>query len=176
MPLSKLDNKSYYIPSKPEILISLQKIMSHEEPDLLEISNLVASDLGLAAVVLQTINSPVFGMNRVNSDIKQAVMFIGIDAIYAIVQGHALKNSFRSKSCISLERFWDEIVLVANAMCFIGQKVKEKIPIETLYAIGLFHDCGIAALATNYDDYKEVLINSNGNGNGNGNGANQFKW
>lgn len=53
---------------------------------------------------------------------------------------------------------------IANAMIFIGRKVKTKMPVEMLYTIGLFHNCGIPLLAVKYENYKNVLIEANTSG------------
>lgn len=42
-------------------------------------------------------------------------------------------------------------------MSYIGNKVKNKVPVDILYSIGLFHDCGIPLLALKYQNYPEIL-------------------
>lgn len=135
--------------------------MEEEYPDLNDISNLIAKDVGLSAAILKVINSPFYGMNRRISEIKQAAMMLGLTTIKALVTALLLKKSFSGKACISLERFWDDAIDTANAMQFIGNRVKNEIPVDMLFTIGLFHDCGIPMLAMKYDDYKDLLINAN---------------
>lgn len=152
----------FQVPVKPEILTSIDKLMAENEPDIDKIAALISSDVGLSASILKIINSPMYGMNRGISKIKQAVMMLGLKTINSLVTAILLKQSFSGKSSISLERFWDDANDIANAMIFIGNKVKTKIPVEMLYTIGLFHDCGIPLLALKYEDYKDVLIEANG--------------
>lgn len=151
----------FQVPVKPEILTSIDKLMAENEPDIDKIAALISSDVGLSASILKIINSPMYGMNRGISKIKQAVMMLGLKTINSLVTAILLKQSFSGKSSISLERFWDDANDIANAMIFIGNKVKTKIPVEMLYTIGLFHDCGIPLLALKYEDYKDVLIEAN---------------
>jgi HD-like signal output (HDOD) protein len=155
----------FQVPVKPEILTSIDKLMAENEPDIDKIAALISSDVGLSASILKIINSPMYGMNRGISKIKQAVMMLGLKTINSLVTAILLKQSFRGKSSISLERFWDDANDIANAMIFIGNKVKTRIPVEMLYTIGLFHDCGIPLLALKYEDYKDVLIEANGSDN-----------
>ncbi len=155
----------FQVPVKPEILTSIDKLMAENEPDIDKIAALISSDVGLSASILKIINSPMYGMNRGISKIKQAVMMLGLKTINSLVTAILLKQSFSGKSSISLERFWDDANDIANAMIFIGNKVKTKIPVEMLYTIGLFHDCGIPLLALKYEDYKDVLIEANGSDN-----------
>jgi len=152
---------SFQIPIKPEILTKIQSLMDQEEPDIGELATLISTDVGLSSAILKIINSPFYGMNRRISEIKQAVMMLGIKTINSLVTALLLKESFKGDASISLERFWDDSVDVANAMTFIGNKIKNEIPIDMLYTIGLFRDCGIPLLALKYKNYKEILIQAN---------------
>ena len=147
----------YQIPVKPEILSHIQALMDENDPSIEDISTLISSDVGLSAAILKIINSPFYGMNRRISEIKQAVMMLGLKTINGLVTALLLKASFKGDACISLERFWDDAQDVANAMTYIGNKVKNELPVDMLYTIGLFQDCGIPLLALKYADYKDVL-------------------
>ena len=166
-----LDNKkmaevvsSFQVPIKPQILTDIQELLDADEPDIDDVALLISSDVGLSAAILKIINSPFYGMNRRISEIKQAVMMLGLKTINGLVSALLLRSSFRGDACISLERFWDDSLDVANAMAFIGNKVKNKIPVDMLYTIGLFQNCGIPLLALKYSNYKEVLVEANSSG------------
>jgi HD-like signal output (HDOD) protein len=139
--------------------------MEEEEPCIDKIAHLISSDVGLSAAILKVINSPFYGMNRMISEIKQAVMMLGLKTINGLVTALLLKASFKGDACISLERFWDDSLDVANAMAFLGNKVKNKVPVDMLYTIGLFQNCGIPLLALKYPDYDKVLSEANRMGN-----------
>ena len=151
----------FQVPVKPEILSQIQLLMDEEVPSIEDVSTLIASDVGLSAAILKIINSPFYGMNRRISEIKQAVMMLGLKTINGLVTALLLKASFKGNASISLERFWDDAQDVANAMTFIGNKIKNELPVDMLYTIGLFQNCGIPLLALKYADYKEVLIGAN---------------
>lgn len=154
----------FQVPVKPEVLASIDQLMATKEPDIEKIADLILSDVGLSATILKIINSPLYGMNRKISKIKQAVMMLGLKTISSLVTATLLRQSFSGKSSISLERFWDDANDIANAMIFIGRKIKTKMPVEMLYTIGLFHNCGIPLLAVKYENYKNVLIEANTSG------------
>jgi len=136
-------------------------MMDEEEPDIEDISALISNDVGLSAAILKIINSPFYGMNRRISEIKQAVMMLGLKTINGLVTALLLKASFKGEASISLERFWDDALDIANAMSFIGNVVKNEVPVDMLYSIGLFHDCGIPLFALKYQNYQETLIEAN---------------
>lgn len=155
---------SFQIPIKPQILSDIQTLINVPEPEVEKIAQLISSDVGLSAAILKIINSPFYGMNRRISEIKQAVMMLGLKTINSLVTSLFLKSAFQGDASISLERFWDDSVDVANAMTFIGSKIKNEISTDMLYTIGLFKDCGIPLLALKYKNYKEILIKANSQG------------
>ncbi|CCQ09583.1 hypothetical protein PALB_4280 [Pseudoalteromonas luteoviolacea B = ATCC 29581] len=146
------------IPPKPELLSRLQQELASGDPELNRVAKLISSDVATSAAVLKVINSPCYGLSRTITDIRQAVMFLGLDSITQLVTGFLLKQAFdEKKCCIKLERFWDTASEIADVATIIGQKVKSKVPVENLHLLGLFHDAGIPAMAMNYNDYVKVL-------------------
>ncbi|MEJ6473298.1 HDOD domain-containing protein [Pseudoalteromonas piscicida] len=152
----------FSLPPKPALISELQAALSMEQPDLNDVATIIAHDVGASAAVLKVINSPLYGLSRSVTDVKQAVVFLGLSAISTLVTGFLLKESFEQKKCcISLERFWDNASDIADSIMVIGNKLKSRVPIENLHLLGLFHDAGIAAMAVNYPDYIETLIAAN---------------
>lgn len=157
-------SKGFNLPPKPELLQRLQEELRQENPDLTVVAQIVCDDVAIAAAVLKVINSPFYGLARTITDIKQAVMFLGLDSITHLVTGFLLKQAFNQQQCcISLERFWDTASDIANIATLIGKKIKSKVPVENLHLIGLFHDAGIPALAMKYPNYIKVLSAANRN-------------
>ncbi|MCG7533600.1 HDOD domain-containing protein [Pseudoalteromonas sp. OOF1S-7] len=157
-------NHGFCLPAKPELLQSLHQLLQQPEPELGEIAALIATDVATSAAVLKVINSSSYGFSRTITDIRQAVMFLGLNSITMLVTGYLLKQAFdQSKCCIKLERFWDSAHEIADVATLIGNKIKSKVPVENLYMLGLFHDAGIPAMAFNYPDYVEVLGAANSN-------------
>lgn len=152
---------SFQIPAKPEILTKLHDAITDEEVQINQVAKIISQDVGLSASILKVINSPAYGLNRQISEIEQAAVFLGLEAIESLATCLMLRASMRGNACISLERFWDDAVDVAEAMRFVGEKVKQKVPVEMLYTVGLFHDCGIPLMAIRYKDYRETLVDSN---------------
>ena len=157
----KVINRSFVIPPRPEILAELKAVMDGDDPSLMDISDIISKDIAISAAILKLINSPVFGLARTVSDIRQAVMFLGFDGVYSLVQGLKLKEAFSSSKCsINLHQFWDSAEEIAQVALFIGGKIKSEVPGENLYTLALFHDCGVPVMATKYDDYADVYANA----------------
>ncbi|MCF6440220.1 HDOD domain-containing protein [Pseudoalteromonas luteoviolacea] len=149
----------FSIPAKPEILQSLQDELNKDEPELNRVAAIITEDVATSAAVLKVINSPAYGMSRTVTDIKQAVMFLGMNCITQVVTGHLLKSAFaQDDCCISLQRFWDSASDISQVAMLIGKKANSAIPIEDLQLLGLFHDAGVPAMAMRFEDYNEVLM------------------
>jgi HD-like signal output (HDOD) protein len=154
-------NKNFIIPPRPQILNDLELLASAQEPSLSDAAEIIAKDVAIASAILKIVNSPAYGLVRSVSNIKQAIMFLGWNGIEALVPSLKLKQMFaQNECCISLERFWDTASEIADVNMIIGQRLNN-VPVEYLYTLGLFHDCGIVPMAIKYDDYVNVLHGSN---------------
>jgi HD-like signal output (HDOD) protein len=155
--------RTFIVPSRPELLIELQKQLTSAHANINQIAEMISKDVGVAASVLKVVNSAAFGLHRSVTDIKQSVMFLGLSGIHTLVTGLVLKQSMgKSECCIELDSFWDRASHIANVAMYISkgviaQKFKHAIAPEDVYTAALFLDCGIPAMATKYPDYQKVL-------------------
>jgi HD-like signal output (HDOD) protein len=153
----------FSIPPKPTVLTALQQELNKTDPDPVDYADIISQDVALSAVVLKTVNSPMFALKRELSDIRQAVVLLGADKLNNLVTFFALRQSFSGKSVISLEKFWDNTMEVATMSRFVLNYLADRCEVEAdeLYALGLFRDCGIPLMAMKYQDYREVLLEAN---------------
>lgn len=135
--------------------------MASPECSAEKLANLISHDVALASAVLQVVNSSDQGLDRSVSDLKLAVDEIGFEQIKTVVSKIKLKQSYETASNIKLERFWDETVETGNMMLFINQWLGNRCNANALYTMGLFHDCGIAAMASKFEDYLKVVKRAN---------------
>lgn len=154
---------SFRIPPKPALLISLQQELAKEDQNPRAYAELISQDVALSAIVLKTVNSPVFGLKRELSDIRQAVVMLGADRLTHLVTYFALRQSISGKASISLEKFWDNTMEVATMSRFVLEQLDGKVDVDedALYALSLFRDCGIPLMAMKYSDYRNVLYEAN---------------
>jgi len=155
-------NRGFFIPAQPELLIKLQQLMVAKEPDLNNIATIISQDVSVSSTVLKTINSPVYGLSRSISDIHKSVRYIGLEGIVALVTNTLIKKSFKQSQCnIALNEFWDNATSIANVCVEIGNSLKQAVSKDKLFSLGLFHDCGIPAMAMKYKNYDKVYKSSN---------------
>jgi HD-like signal output (HDOD) protein len=154
--------KSFQLPVKPDILAKIQQEESKPEPSASVFADIITQDLGLSSAVLKAINSPVFGLKRTITDIRQSVILLGCKNISNLVSFFELQKAFNKPSAISNESFWETTVDIANIMTLIIEhlSLKSVCPIEDAYAFGLFRDCGMIIMAQKYPNYAQIITDA----------------
>ncbi|MCC5796182.1 MAG: HDOD domain-containing protein [Methylophaga sp.] len=154
----------FEIPPQPAILQALRNEHAKKMPAMTAFAEIISKDIALAANVLKTVNSAQFGLPNKISDIRSAVVLLGMDAVENLVNFYELRKSLSGKASISLEKFWDqanhtaEMMLMLHAALNMGD---DSCPKEDAYSFGLFRDCGIPLIAMKFPDYKQVLQTAN---------------
>jgi HD-like signal output (HDOD) protein len=153
--------KGLHIPAQPIVLQQLMILAAQEQSDIIEAAEIIEKDVELSALVLKAINSPIFGFNKRIEGIKRAVILLGFNPVLNIAMTCLLKGCFEGDACISLDRFWDESLESAIKCQLICKILNADVSPDEMYALGLFHDCGIAAMALNYKLYDVTLKKAN---------------
>ena len=153
----------FNIPPKPSLLSTLEKelVSGHYSPESL--AEIISQDVALSGAVIKTVNSSLFGLRRNVADIRQAVVFLGVDWIKNLFSFFAMRQLSSSGSSISLEKFWDNTMEVANMSKIVLRHLEGVVSVdpEQLYSLALFRDCGLPLMAMKYANYKEVLSEAN---------------
>lgn len=150
------------IPPRPTVLVDLMKERNKEEPNLQTMARLIASDVGLSAAMMKTVNSPFFGLHKKIDSVPQAVTVMGIKNTVNIVTGLMLRTAIGNKN-VSFDRFWESADQVAMLCAFIAKRLPG-VSSDEAHTYGLFHDCGIPILMQKFPDYKDTLFSANAGG------------
>lgn len=143
------------LPPRPAVLASLTEQMHSDDPDLAQVSKLVSSDVGLAAAVVKTVNSPYFGLGRQVASVQQAVTYLGLAEVFGIVTGALLRRSFPSSEPL-MERLWDESAQRGALMGRSARELRVLAP-DRAYTCGLFENCGMALMLLHAQAYAELV-------------------
>lgn len=151
--------KTVSIPPCPVVVTALRDEAARPEVDFRKIIRLISGDLGLAASMMKTANSPIFALRNKVETVQQAVTVLGLKNVIQIVNGLALQRTL-SPSGVSMERFWER----SNYHAIVSARLARHVPgvsREDAYTFGLFHDAGIPILMQRFPDYKETLALAN---------------
>ena len=151
--------KSIHIPPCPAVVLSLMEEIRQPQCDFAKLVKLISGDVGLAASMLKTANSPYFALSRKVNSVQVAVSVLGLKNLMQIVTGSALQKALGGEK-ITMERFWDRSNSTAVVASHLARKL-HGVSREDAYTLGLFHDCGIPIMMQKFSDYKEKLAAAN---------------
>ena len=146
-----IDGVEFDLPARPAVLAELSAELESYDPDFRKVSNLVNKDLGLAAAVVRAANSPLFGVSGRIVSVQQAVNFLGLAQVFALITGVMLRRVFPEDDSL-IDELWDMSTKRAAIMAQLAHNTL--MPADRAYTVGLFQDCGVALLAMRSPHYR----------------------
>ncbi len=157
----RIEVRDIGIPPRPAILEQIDREMRRDEPDYRRLAEVIGSDVGLAASLIKTTNSPYFGFARKIRSVQEALLVLGLKVIVRTVAGLALQKTFPHVP--SLERFWDASASTARVSGWLAQTLGRqcRVKADHAYTFALFRDCGVPVLMIPFPEYPAVLKAAN---------------
>jgi HD-like signal output (HDOD) protein len=143
--------KSIRIPPRPSLLADLQRELAAPDPSPDAIGRIVASDVGMSGALLKLANSAIFGGRRKAKSIEQAILFLGINQVAALMTGLLARQAIPANS-EALASFWDISTRRAQAMVLLSRRLRIGEP-DVAHTFGLFCDTGVPLLMERFADY-----------------------
>jgi HD-like signal output (HDOD) protein len=143
--------KSIRIPPRPSLLADLQRELASPDPSPETIGRIVASDVGMSGALLKLANSAIYGGRRKAKSIEQAILFLGINQVAALMTGLLARQAIPANSA-ALASFWDVSTRRAQAMVFLSRRLRIGEP-DIAHTFGLFCDTGLPLLMDRFADY-----------------------
>jgi putative nucleotidyltransferase with HDIG domain len=144
------------VPPQPQIMVDLQMEQYTGDPDLKTIARLIAQDPGLAGALLKIVNSGCYGLDHKVASIQRAVNLLGGRSVINLINAQSIKSEMSDETIVTLSRFWDTAQDVAMTSLTLAKRMGSQ-AVDEAYAVGLFHDCGIALMLKRFPDYMTVL-------------------
>ena len=135
------------LPSLPKVYQELNAAIANENISAKEVAEIFAHDMVLSAKLLQLVNSPYFGLNRVISSLTDAINLIGIKKLQNMVLSVHVKSAFPIQNP-SLERYmeflWQDSSRVAELArrISLAEDQQEDRP-DQAFLGGLLHNMGL---------------------------------
>jgi HD-like signal output (HDOD) protein len=150
------------LPSLPKIYNELNAAIAKENTPISEIAAIFARDMVLSAKLLQLVNSPYFGFNRVVSSLIDSINLIGLKKLNSLVLSVHIKNAFPVHSAemeCHMEYLWKDACRVAELakQISISEKQDEDRP-DQAYLAGLLHNMGLLIFLSRGGDKLNKLI------------------
>jgi len=149
--------KQLEIPPCPAILTRIVREMHSDDPDLNKVSQWVAADVGLAAAMLKTVNSPLYGLRNKATSVQQALILLGLKNVAQLITGLLLRQAFPVAQSAAMERFWAVSAGHAAVSSYLARELKVCDPNQA-YTFGLFRDAGMPAMLNKKKaSYEDIL-------------------
>ncbi|MFQ5686433.1 MAG: HDOD domain-containing protein [Candidatus Scalindua sp.] len=154
------------LPSLPKSYNLIVEEMQKPEPSLKKVGNIIARDVSMSARVLQLVNSAFFGLPQNMVNPQQAVIYLGVETLKALVLSANVFSSFTETSELldfPLPELCKHSIAVGNLAREIldSEPVEQRLKEEVLVA-GLLHDIGKLLLLNVPDQYKQIqALNDN---------------
>ncbi|NNF49447.1 MAG: HDOD domain-containing protein [Woeseiaceae bacterium] len=144
------------LPMFPDSVVRIQKAFQAEEVDIDEIVQLIGTDPGIAARVLQLANSAAVRGAAEIKELRQAVIRLGNKMVQSSVLTFALRQAERNEkisreSRQALHEIWEDSVELA-ARCHVIAKEYTKLRADEAMLTGLLSVIGRLYILWKYDE------------------------
>jgi putative nucleotidyltransferase with HDIG domain len=149
------------LPSMPASCVAIMEELQSEDASIRKVAGLIASDLGMTAKILQMVNSAFFGFYRQVTDVQDAVMLLGLDAIKALVLSVNVFAAFDTRRIpfFDLDGLWQHSLAVAGcAQKIMTTVARDREQAAAAFLAGMLHDIGKLILAVNFSDAYRALL------------------
>ncbi|MDP4303002.1 HDOD domain-containing protein [Leptothrix discophora] len=135
------------LPACPRALIELQALLGRSDLHAQACADVIAADMALAAEVIKTVNSAMFGLLRRVDHVGEALRYLGTEQVAAITLQAALRRAFTPTPLI--DRIWAR----AAALSWVMGRSARSLGIDPwlAHSAGLFALSGQAIFASRSD-------------------------
>lgn len=144
------------LPSLPAIYVELAAAIADEEVTIARVAEIVERDAGIAAKLLQLVNSSFFGVPRSVDSLRDAISFLGLTTIKALVLQYGIVEEFDPSTAAPSFDIEDH-QRRALAVGSLARRIlsDDRRLSEGAFVAGILHDIGDLVLATNRPDLYE---------------------
>jgi HD-like signal output (HDOD) protein/CheY-like chemotaxis protein len=149
------------LPSLPILYDKIIKTLNSPDASMRKVGEIISMDMGMTAKVLQLVNSAYFGLRRHINTPAEAVVYLGLEQIKALVLSvHIFSQAeLQGFSQKFLKDLWDHCFLTGMYAKTICQAMHlDKSEHDIAFTAGVLHDVGKLIFIANYlDEYMRVV-------------------
>lgn len=126
------------LPSLPAVALKMVELANNSEVDLNDVARVISMDPALVTKLFRAANSPLYGMRRKVTNLRQVLSLLGLQGTLALALGFSLVTTGRDAKAIPLntEHFWRRSLLAATACRILGERLSMR-NLEELFLAGL---------------------------------------
>ena len=154
-----------HLPSLPAVFQQLEQALADPNSTTKQLGDIIQQDMGMTAKILKIVNSAFFGLRRTITGPHEAVTYLGIDTVKALVLINSIFERARPLATrhLDLEDLWQHSLATANgAKAIVLAQGGGRQEADQVFVGGILEDVGILVLAANfpeaYDRAAEILL------------------
>jgi HD-like signal output (HDOD) protein len=163
--LAELSNEiranTLQLPSPPDNILHLRKLIQSDS-GVDEVASHLKKDPHLSARLLKVANSALFARRSHVTDVKAAIVRLGLSKVQNLVTGFAITQQFVNRKTLGIEtqlrKSWSKANRVA-AICSILAREKTAIDPDTALLAGQLHNIGESPLLIRINSMPELREN-----------------
>lgn len=149
-----------HLPSIPDIYAQIVRLLDDPDTSMEEVGAVIAGDMAMTAKILQLVNSSFFGLARSVSQPAEAVSYLGLDTLKALVLATGVFGQFETRMpygfSAAVTASHSQRVGTAARTIAQCEQAPRAVADQALLA-GLLHDVGKLVLASNLPEEYERL-------------------
>lgn len=158
--MNELERKLLESPSLPTLPAVAQRILEllqDSDVDLSQVASVLSCDSSLTARVLRMINSPLYGLARPVISLREAVLYLGMNAVRSVALSFSFIATFPPGSeNPALEDLWRTSLMQALAARRLAAELGGW-EAEEAFLAGLIADCGAMLLLKQLPEYEALI-------------------
>lgn len=140
--IASLELTQLELPAPPSSLVKLSTLLSQNDMNMADMARLIETDMALAAAVMKTVSSPLYGLRGRAQTVQQAITFLGTREVAAAVYNVSLKSAFPAAE--ELRPLWERAAVRGILMGRLAQELY--LDAWAAHTAGMFQECGKAVL------------------------------
>ena len=156
--LNKID-RIREIPTLPTIVFELNKYLRDPDTSIKTVCETIEKDQAITLKILKLVNSAFYGFKSKISDLRNAVVLLGYNAVRNAIVSISVINSFPKRVKLmdfDISQFWKHSLAVAVTSKNIAQLSGKESP-DNCFVGGLLHDVGKVILAQYFPNLFETV-------------------
>jgi HD-like signal output (HDOD) protein/CheY-like chemotaxis protein len=149
------------LPSLPSSYEQLTREMRKSEPSVERVADIISRDMGMTTKILQLVNSAFFGLSQSASNVGEAVMYLGLATIRALVLSTQVFSQFNQETikAFSIDAIAQHCWMTGVLARRIAEAEQQDPKIsDQCFLAGLLHDLGYLILASGLPEQYPHLL------------------
>jgi HD-like signal output (HDOD) protein len=150
------------LPTLPEVALRVREAAEDPDASIENLVSLIGNDAALSARIIRVSNNPLMRASQPITDIKSALLRLGIQYTSNIATGLAMQQMFQATSDIVDQRMrdvWNKSSEVAG-ICYVLCKHYTRLRPDQATLAGLVHQIGVLPILSYAENHPELLRDS----------------